>query len=98
MYQNRAARRANNAQVAMFTEAQVREMIKRSNKQVLKKLADDYSAVLALCLRDRLGFGRLRAHRFLVGVTQMFEDLNADRLSLEDIKQTIDEELGIKIK
>jgi hypothetical protein len=64
----------------------------------LKKAVNDYSAVVALCLHDKLGFGHERAKKFLTAVGDMFADVQDKRLSIDDIKATLDKEIGVQIK
>jgi hypothetical protein len=57
-----------------------------------------YSAAVMLCLKDKLGFGPVRAQRFMNNVEELFDAINQGYLSLEDVIQTVEEELKITIK
>lgn len=57
-----------------------------------------YSAAVALCLHDKLGFGKIRAQRFMKDVEELFDSINQGYLTLEDVLKTVEEELGIHIK
>lgn len=57
-----------------------------------------YSAAVMLCLRDKLGFGPVRAQRFIKDVDELFDSINQGYLSLDDVIQTVEEELNIRIK
>lgn len=57
-----------------------------------------YSAVVMLCLKDKLGFGPVRAQRFMKNVDELFDSINQGYLSLDDVIQTVEEELNIRIK
>jgi hypothetical protein len=94
---NRAQRRAYQ-QGGLYTVDHLREILKQDRKEVLNKLANDYSAVVALCLRDKLGFGHKRAARFLRSVSTMFNDLQDGHLTIEDIKATLAEEIKVIIE
>ena len=56
-----------------------------------------HSAVVALCLHDKLGFGKVRAQRFMHEVDQVFDSINKGYLSLDDVVETVEKELGIMI-
>ena len=51
-----------------------------------------------LCLKDKLGFGPVRAQRFMNNVEELFDSINQGYLSLDDVIQTVEEELNISIK
>jgi hypothetical protein len=95
---NRAQRRANNEKAEMWTTPQVAAMLRKEQTKVLHKLANDYSAVVAMVLRDKLGYGHKRSKRVLTAISEMFADIQDGRLSVEDIKQTLGEEIGVVIK
>jgi hypothetical protein len=57
-----------------------------------------YSAAMALCLHDKLGFGPVRAQRFMKQVEELFDSINQGYLTVEDVIKTVEEELGISIK
>ncbi len=57
-----------------------------------------YSAAVMLCLKDKLGFGPVRAQRFMNNVEELFDSINQGYLSLDDVIQTVEEELNIRIK
>ena len=70
------------------------------NDRVMESIAytvRQYSAVVALCLKDKLGFGKTRAQRFLKDVDTMFGDVMAGYLTLDDVIETVEKELDITI-
>ena len=70
------------------------------NDRVMEAIAytvRQYSAVVALCLRDKLGFGKTRAQRFMKEVDTMFGDVMAGYLTLDDVIETVEKELDITI-
>jgi hypothetical protein len=70
------------------------------NDRVMEAIAytvRQYSAVVALCLRDKLGFGKTRAQRFMKDVDTMFGDVMAGYLTLDDVIETVEKELDITI-
>lgn len=94
---NRQQRRQAFKDGSLMPVQQARQMAQDNANKVLKKAVADYSAVVALCLRDRLGFGHKRAAKFLSEIGTIFQDVYEGRLSIEDIKLTLDEEIGIRI-
>lgn len=66
--------------------------------QLLRRAVNDYSAAVCLATRDELKFGRKRATRFLKKVNELFEDIERGRLDMNDIKSTLEEEIGVVIK
>jgi len=56
-----------------------------------------YSAVLALCLHDKLGFDKEKAQKFMTEVQEMFDSVEKGYLSLDDVLETVREELNIHI-
>lgn len=56
-----------------------------------------YSAALALCLHDKLGFNKEKALKFMGEVQEIFDSVEKGYLSLEDITETVREELDIHI-
>ena len=70
------------------------------NDRVMEAIAytvRQYSAVVALCLKDKLGFGKTRAQRFMKDVDTMFGDIMAGYLTLDDVIETVEKELDITI-
>lgn len=74
------------------------ELLRLEGLRATEQAVDLYSAVLALTLKDKLGFGPVRAQRFLKDVWQLFNDVENGYLSLEDIQETVRDELRINIK
>lgn len=65
--------------------------------RIMDYVVKQYSAVMALCLHDKLGFGKVRAQRFMQDVDEMFDSINKGYLSLDDVLETVEKELGIMI-
>lgn len=82
----------------MYTEDQVREMMNAQMLKTVQKAVNDYSCGVCMVLRDHLHFGPKRAQEFLDKVGKLYESIAEGYLSVEDIKQTILEELGVHIK
>lgn len=97
---NRAQRRSgqNIPTETLYTATQVQYMLKVEGKRMWEKAVNDYSAVIAWCLLDKLGFKLKRCQRFLGQVSEMFEYVQTDEVSIEDIKKQLEEEVNIIIK
>ena len=76
---------------------ELESIIEERTRNAIHHTVRHYSAVLALCLRDKLGFGKKRAQRFMKDVETMFDDILAGYLTLDDVIETVEEELGITI-
>lgn len=73
-------------------EKAVKETVDRLSRE-----AFDRTVVLSLLvLRDHWGFGSTRMERFMDQLAELIEDVSAGRLSMNDITQTLEEELGIQ--
>ena len=66
--------------------------------EVVRQTAKEYGAVVGLSLRDELGFGKKRTERFLEGVMRRFMDVRNGLLSVEDIVETLENEIKLKIE
>ena len=76
---------------------ELESIIEERTRDAIDYTVRQYSAVLALCLRDKLGFGKKRAQRFLKDVDTMFSDILAGYLTLDDVIETVEKELDITI-
>ena len=92
---NRATRRR--LQKGQVDVAELQEMVDERVMEAIGYTVRQYSAVMALCLMDKLGFGKVRAQRFMSDVDAMFADVSAGRLTLDDIIDAVEKELGITI-
>lgn len=76
---------------------ELESIIEERTRDAIKYTVWQYSAVVALCLRDKLGFGKKRAQRFMKDVDTMFGDVLAGYLTLDDVIETVEKELNITI-
>jgi len=93
---NRKQRRALSKQNLTHKDLKVIQEIEAKN--AIAYTVHQYSAAVALCLHDKLGFGKVRAQRFMQDVEELFDSINQDYLSLDDVLETVKNELGIEIK
>ena len=92
---NRSTRRRLERNGVVVKELE--SIIEERTRDAIDYTVRQYSAVLALCLRDKLGFGKKRAQRFLKDVDTMFSDILAGYLTLDDVIETVEKELDITI-
>lgn len=75
--------------------------LKRLETQASQKAIDytvtRYSAAVALACRDKLGFGKIRTQRFINQILEIFKAIDEDYLTIEDVVQTVKEELDIDL-
>ena len=76
---------------------ELESIIEERTRDAIDYTVRQYSAVLALCLKDKLGFGKKRAQRFMKDVDTMFGDVLAGYLTLDDVIETVEKELDITI-
>lgn len=69
-----------------------------TKQESIRQAVELYSVAVAMVLRDKWGFGKVRLERFLGQVQYLFDSIEKDYVSLEDCKQTLLEECGIEIK
>lgn len=49
-------------------------------------------------LRDGFDFGQVRAERFIDGMSRLNQDINDDKITLEDIKKRVFDDLGVIVE
>ena len=92
---NRGTRRRLERNGVVMKELE--SIIEERTRNAIDYTVRQYSAVLALCLKDKLGFGKQRAQRFMKDVDTMFADISAGRLTLDDVIETVEKELDITV-
>ena len=97
MLNSRKERKKLEQQDSGMSVYQVTRMLKAEVNKAVRQCVLDYSCAVALYTRDKLGFGHDRTRRLLDGVGTIFEDIHHGRLSIEDIKETINKEINIII-
>lgn len=93
---NRAMRRR--ATRKKLTEEDYQELIAEIEQAALQATVHAYTLVVALTLRDELGFGKTRLNRFMARVHNNFEAINGDYITLKDIEETLEEECNFVIR
>lgn len=75
---------------------ELESIIEERTRDAIDYTVRQYSAVLALCLRDKLGFGKIRVQRFLQDVNEVFDSIIKGYLSLDDVIETVKQELDLE--
>jgi hypothetical protein len=78
-----------------LTDKDIKAMEEKTTKDAIDFAVTNYLACVALCLHDKLGFGHVRACRFMRDVDNLFDSINQGYLSLDDVLKTVEEEIGI---
>lgn len=93
---NRAERRR--LQKKGVTAKDLKMIEEASAKDAINYTTNAMMAVFAICLREKWGWGHVRLKRLLEQVDDVFDSINKNCVTIEDIKKTILEETGILIK
>lgn len=81
-----------------LTHKDLKVITEQETYNTIRFTVKQYSAAVMLCLKDKLGFGPMRTQRFMNHVEELFGSINQGYLSLDDVIQTVETELNIKIK
>lgn len=82
----------------MVTMEEIRKYEKRGYDKAID-MATLYSSLIPLwVLRNDYGFGAKRLEDFTDKIIELTQDLDAGRLSIMDIKKTIEEETGLIVR
>lgn len=74
----------------------VEEMAK-AKSDAIKYASDRLFLVLACCLHDKWGWGETRIFRLIAQINDLFDSIDRDYVSFEDLAQDLEETAGIKI-
>lgn len=70
----------------------VEETVDRVSREAFERMM----VLSLLVLRDEWGFGSIRMERFMDRLSELIDDVGAGKLSMDDIADTLEEELGIE--
>lgn len=75
--------------------------VQQMKDEAVKKAADIAFLLMlglpVLVLRDKWGFGKVRLERFIDQVIDMYEAFDEGYLTIDDIRQAIEEETGVEV-
>jgi len=93
---NRAERRK--LQKKKLSAKELKTIEDNSAKQAISYATNGMIASFVLTLHDKWGWGHVRIKRLLEQVDDMFDSVDKDYLTIEDMKKVIYDEVGIHIK
>lgn len=73
-----------------------RKTVKETVDRVSREAFERMMVLSLLVLRDEWGFGSKRMERFIDRLSELIEDVSEGRLSMDDIADALEEELGIE--
>lgn len=79
-------------------EAYIKQGYEKGRKDSVQMATDFSLAVPMLVLHDEFGFGEKRLFKFYEAFEKLYESINEDYLTIEDILKTLEEETGLIIK
>ena len=90
---NRQQRR--NLQKQGIDHKALKQIEYNTRKEAVNTTTNYAVACAVLVLRDRFGFGEVRAKRFMQAYAEVFADVTEGRLKFDDVMATIEHELKI---
>lgn len=81
-----------------MTWDQIEKIKEDARKEGIETAVDMVVVLSMLVLRDHFGYGRVRIERFASHLSELIEDVGANRLDLNDIADTLSEEIGIEFE
>jgi len=72
------------------------KVIEKALLDVTTDVVNKTTLAIILVLRDKLGYGKVRAERFIKDYNEVFSDINAGLIDYDDLKSVI-EEIGANI-
>lgn len=73
-----------------------RKAVKETVDRVSREAFERMMVLSLLVLRDEWGFGSKRMERFIDRLSELIEDVSEGRLSMDDIVDALEDELGIE--
>ena len=73
-----------------------KEAIKEMTEIINKGLALQMELVMLMVLHDKFGFGAKRCEKALTEFETLWSDINDQRLSLDDVAEVVEKEIGLK--
>lgn len=71
------------------------EALKEMKKIINEGLASQMELVMLLVLHDKFGFGAARCEKAILQFEELWDSVNRDYLTLEDIAETVEKEIGL---
>ena len=94
----KAARGAgHDMNTAIITQAYLDKLKKEATDEAVRRAFSLMLGLPVMVLRDKFGFGKVRAERFVDAVLDLYDAFDESYISLEDIHKVLKDELGITI-
>ena len=93
---NRAERRR--AARKGITAKDLHAIMREEGLRATRYAVDAYSVAVAMVLYDKLHFDKNKIIKTLKQIEDLFDSVNKDYLTIEDMKTVLSEELGIEFK
>lgn len=87
----------NEYQVKEKTKEAIKEAIVETKKEAVQVATKRVIAAMTVALHDQFGFGKVRLERWMRKATQIFECIEAETVSCDDLIEWCKEELKIQI-
>jgi hypothetical protein len=78
-----------------MSEFELNQMLKFYYREGIKDTVKGVFAAMLITVHDKWGFGRIRSQRLLKQVEDQFDSIQKGYITVDDLVQTIDEELKI---
>ena len=69
--------------------------LKHEGLDATRKAVDAYSVAVAMVLYDKLHFGAPKIQMTLKQIENLFDSILKDYITIEDMKQTLEDEIGV---
>lgn len=92
---NRAERRKRAKQGVTASDLKTIQEI--TTQHAIKESVRIYSTAVAMVMRDKLGFGKVRMERTLNDIQELFDAMTEGYVSVEDLQKTLYDECDVLI-
>ena len=94
---HRAAKRRIQKNAGKSVESEIKEYADNVKRIAVKKAVESFAVVSFIVLHDKFGFGESRLKKFNSEVTNLFDCIVDDYVTLEELKTEVREKYNINI-
>ena len=87
----------SNAHKKIAIQRAKEEALKQMKTIIYKGLALQMELVMLIVLHDKFGFGAKRCAKALEEFEELWDSINLQRLSLDDVKEVVEKEIGLVV-